>query len=906
MNIQDPSTPALLESVMTASQNGVLVYQVLHNPIAGGDDLRLTMLNAIAERDLGRPAIDILGQPFGRMFPHLAESGLLDRYRRVLDTGQSARFEFDYARPSQASPLWLDISAVRMEDSIVVSYNDITQIKADAEAARLANVLQQAFDASISGITVFEAVRDEQDRIDDFRFTMINEAGLRMSGYTRAELIGRTLWEIYPATGINGLFDQYVQVYETGQPFSGEHYYPEYDLWRESTVVPVQGGVMVTYLDITPRKKAEEATKQQTDLLQGILESVPVGILVLSAVRLPDNRNNRITDFRIFHINSILKNAVCEPGTSVVGQLLTYVFSTVTESGILSRCIMAVELGRHQEFEMPYIVHSHKNWYRVSMAPKGDRLILAITNITDIKLAQLAHHRQAELLQSLSDNTPAGLVLWEAVYDDTPDRNVIDFRYRMTNLMNTFVTGYSAEALVGHRLLELFPRFRGTEMEAVLREVLQTGRTQRMIFTYYTEQPGGWFDAQFMRVGNEVLMTFMDVTQQHKIQLEQKKQADFVQAVINSQPVGVAVFDPVRETSADGESVTIVDFTYALVNETEVRVTGRTAEEMLGQRFLTLFPSEQGHEFFEMLARVAETGESIEQLVPYSSDGINGWFQSSLKCQGDQILFTFLDVSELKRQQQALEVANIELHRSNENLQQFAYVASHDLQEPLRKIQSFGDMLATTYATVLDEPALNMISRMQSAAQRMSELIRDLLNYSRVSTHRAPFEPVPLVELLTNTINDLFMAINESGATIDYGELPILYGDKMQFRQLFQNLLSNAIKFRAPGTSPQIKLASRTLTARDIPAALTTSIVAADNESFHEITVSDNGIGFDEKYLDRIFQVFQRLHGRNEYAGTGVGLAICQKVAENHHGVLTATSQVGVGTTFRLYLPITI
>lgn len=259
---------------------------------------------------------------------------------------------------------------------------------------------------------------------------------------------------------------------------------------------------------------------------------------------------------------------------------------------------------------------------------------------------------------------------------------------------------------------------------------------------------------------------------------------------------------------------------------------------------------------------------------------------------------------QLEASQQELERANLELKRSNENLQQFAYIASHDLQEPLRKVQAFGDVLRQQHGPTLGHTGIDLIERMEAAASRMSGLIKDLLTYSRISTHQAPFQPVKLNQVVEEVLMDLSVLVQETGAVIDVGDLPQLPGDNRQLRQLFQNLLSNALRYINPETPPVIQVASRLRSVADIPVLVLPMLSPSHKvKSYYEITVTDNGIGFDEKYLDRIFQVFQRLHGKSKYPGTGVGLAICRKVAENHEGAITASSQPGLGATFAVYLP---
>lgn len=254
-----------------------------------------------------------------------------------------------------------------------------------------------------------------------------------------------------------------------------------------------------------------------------------------------------------------------------------------------------------------------------------------------------------------------------------------------------------------------------------------------------------------------------------------------------------------------------------------------------------------------------------------------------------------------------LETANADLHRlnmdltrSNDNLQQFAYVASHDLQEPLRKIQSFSSILEQQYGAELGDLGKDMIQRMSKAGSRMSALIRALLIYSRVATRQQSFGLVSLDRIVADVLTTLDLTIAERAAQVDIARLPMVNGDETQLNQLFQNLLSNAIKFTPIGVKPRIRVDCTRQQRSDLPAGVVPSSNAA---FFYQIKVSDEGVGFDTKYLDRIFQVFQRLHGRNEFPGTGIGLAICQRVVENHGGSITASSKLGEGATFSVYLP---
>lgn len=240
---------------------------------------------------------------------------------------------------------------------------------------------------------------------------------------------------------------------------------------------------------------------------------------------------------------------------------------------------------------------------------------------------------------------------------------------------------------------------------------------------------------------------------------------------------------------------------------------------------------------------------------------------------------------ELAQANEALERRAAELTRSNDELEQFASIASHDLQEPLRKVRTFTQRVIDDEADALSERGADYLRRAGAAAERMQHLIEDLLRFSRLATHGRPFAPVDLDGLVRDVLDDLTTQVSEAGAAVHIGKLPTIWGDAVQLRQLMQNLLSNALKFQRPDVPLQI----------DIAAKLRGNQV--------EITVADNGIGFDPQYSRRIFRVFERLHGRGTYPGTGIGLSLCGKIVDRHGGTIRADGAPGEGATFTILLP---
>jgi signal transduction histidine kinase len=249
---------------------------------------------------------------------------------------------------------------------------------------------------------------------------------------------------------------------------------------------------------------------------------------------------------------------------------------------------------------------------------------------------------------------------------------------------------------------------------------------------------------------------------------------------------------------------------------------------------------------------------------------------------------------QLREREQELEKMLVIVERSNRELENFAYITSHDLQEPLRKIQAFGDRLSKRYTSQLGEEGVDFVQRMSSAANRLQVMIGDLLTYSRITTRAHEFALVDLNQAANEVLADLEVRIAETGGKVTFDKLPIIQADASQIRQLLMNLINNALKFHRPDIPPEVKISSEAIDM-EIDGQPAPGIL---------LYVEDNGIGFEEKYIDRIFQAFQRLHGHNVYEGSGIGLAICRKIVERHGGSITAESVPGSGSRFIVKLPV--
>ena len=334
-----------------------------------------------------------------------------------------------------------------------------------------------------------------------------------------------------------------------------------------------------------------------------------------------------------------------------------------------------------------------------------------------------------------------------------------------------------------------------------------------------------------------------------------------------------------------------LDGTIAYLNKASARLLNRPRREILEQSLSEHFGDEWFAQHQELVTAATPDQPSFETKLRFVVDGENHLYRidTELLYGSDGAVrvacLALIDITEDDQAHAALQRANQALSESNRDLEEFAYVASHDLQEPLRKIQAFGERLRGRLDDTDDERALDYLDRMQNASGRMQVLISDLLSFSRVTTTGRELSPVPLQEVVESVLHDLEVAVTEANATVHIGTLPTIDGDRPQLQQLLQNLIGNALKFRKDDSGLDIWVEAVLIGSRWL------------------ISIRDTGIGFDQEYAEKIFTVFQRLHGRSSYEGTGVGLAICRKIVERHGGTIRAQSEEGDGATFLIDLP---
>ena len=374
---------------------------------------------------------------------------------------------------------------------------------------------------------------------------------------------------------------------------------------------------------------------------------------------------------------------------------------------------------------------------------------------------------------------------------------------------------------------------------------------------------------------------------------ELKESKELLQTAFDTTLTGLAVCKAVRD-----EYNNIFDFEFQFLNKEAIRYYGG---DLTGKRYVELHPGIKQTAVFDYFVKTVEQNQPQDFEVHYQVEGYNDWFRIVTVKLDDGMLMSYENISQRKRAEEELRDSNMNLRYANENLQQFASIASHDLQEPLRKIKMFASVLNQRFATYVPEEGKEVIKKIKVASDRMGQLIREVHHYSKIAYGIKDFIATDLDNILHNVLGDLDLLIQETHSVIRYQEkLPVIEAMPLQIHQLFYNLLTNAIKFRKESRRPEICISSKLIVGEEGKQYSEAEM----NRGHLEIVFSDNGIGFDQQFAEQIFQIFERLHSVEEFEGTGVGLALCKKIIENHNGQIHALSIEGEGATFHINLPL--
>ncbi len=606
-----------------------------------------------------------------------------------------------------------------------------------------------------------------------------------------------------------------------------------------------------------------EELKKTESKFRHLFEHVSGSIGIAKVIR---DQDYRVVDWEFTDANSSIERITGKKREDIVGRRATEVFGKSQMSKAISLSDEVLASGKPAQYESNGVVGLHM---MTSMFPIGhDQIAWFGLDITDLKKKEKALAETSSYLENLLAYANAPIIVW--------DKNL-----QITKFNHAFerLTGFSSEEVIGKELDLLFPiRYKNASMEQIRRAsigdhwesveipILCTDGDVRMVL---------WNSATiFDPDSNSVIATIaqgQDITERKKMELDLAEASSYLENLIDYANAPIIVWD--------------MDFRIIRFNRAFVHLTGRKVEDVLGLRLEMLFPYESRHETMEKIRSTGpgEHWESVEIPIQRQDGGdrIVLWNSATILIPGTERAFATIaqgqDITERKQVEK-------ELIRSNAELEQFAYVASHDLKEPLRMITGFLELLQIRYKGAIDSESDDFIRYAIDGANRMNWMIEDLLQFSRIG--RATWKPelVPMEEAFQRAVDNLAPPIKEAGAIVTRGELPTLYVDRMQLTTLLQNLIGNAIKFHSE-KRPEVH------------------VQAVRSGGSWVFSVQDNGVGFSMEYSEKIFVLFERLHSKEKYPGTGIGLAICKKIVERHGGKIWALSKEGEGSTFYFSIP---
>jgi PAS domain S-box-containing protein len=842
---------------------------------------RVTFINQRAAEQGRRRAEDLIGTVIWESKPELQKTPLAEVYQRVMNEERAETFEFLSKRTGR----WFQLNIYPSADGISVYSVDITGRKqADAvqqqlldENRRQKNLLERLVQAVPVGIAFLEG----QQHI----YTLANPEHERLA-CGKGELIGRSVAEIYPELAAI-VIPQLDRVYQTGESFSiqdaplkilrdgavEENYY-SYSLVPICKADGSIDGVMFLSIETTQAVHNHRAVVAQSAQLKAVLNALPVGVWIA-------DREGRLVS------KNEQADRIWAGEAPLVEQIDQYVQYTAwrpdseellaAEEYPLARTLRSGQPAGPDELRIRRFDGS-LGYVLVSTTPVydgGDRFTGAVTinvDISEQKRVEAALRDSERGLRQLADAMPQ--LVWTAMPDGTVDY------FNERHLHYGGVTQVGEDRWVWGPMLH--PEDLPTSLEA-WSQAVERGETYQIEHrVLMADGSYRWHLTRGIPVHNEQGQcvkwygTSTDIEHFKEIQEALHQRDQRLRGLFESTMIGILT------RSADGRVIE--------ANDAYLKITGYTSEEVqAGQvNVRGISPAEyhaQDHDYSQQVLTqgfcrpyekeyLRKDGTRVPVLIGYSL------------IEGKQPEFTgfVLDLSELKQTQAMLTAYAEKLKRSNEELENFAFMASHDLQEPVRKVVQLGRCLRSELDGQISEEAEGYLDRMQNAARRMQAMIDGLLNLSRVSTSGSEFIQVHLNTIAQEVVEDLEALIKKSEGRVVVDDLPVVQGDPLQLRQLLVNLIGNALKYQRKGVPPVVEV-----TGEEVVEGL-------------RLVVADNGTGFDESQADSIFKPFIRLHGR-KYAGSGMGLAICNKIVERHGGTIAARSELDKGSVFIVTLP---
>lgn len=800
------------------------------------------------------------------------------------------------------------------------------------EKVKAQESLQSVLDSSPNGILFMEAIKSNNE-IVDFKFLLGNRGVEKHLNIPLQQILGKRLLELFDGNVRAAALDICIQATETGEEIEREFYYQDnkMEAWFYVTAVKLDEGCVLTLTDTTAQKRTAKIIEENRQKFEAIFNKAFqfIGLLDINgrfldinqtAVEFSGTAKDMIIGKYLWSTSwgSLSKESEVRVQWAVrkaaKGEFIRYEVNVAGSHGELVPLDCSLKPIKDDQGNVSFIILEGRDLTEIKKA-ETERSFISMLNLTiansnsfEQAINRIFHHIAERFeLDYCEVWLPEGdeLVLSKIYY-------AREKRFAQLHGDSGFPRLKKGEGLPG-RVMETFEMQYIEDIDSVMEErfvkvdkAMDFGLTTAfgipLIFNNEMVLVSTFFSRQQIEEVEEIINAIQQISSSLGALLLKKKTQDEIEKsnIILAAAESMAKIGS-WEWNIASNKVKWSKGVYDLMHKPSNFQP--TLDSFLADVYADDLEMVQGNINQAVREKTCFRSEFRVQLhggeIKYHRGVATPKLDSSGAIEG--LYGTIQDVTQHKNYEHDLLIKNEELKKSNENLEQFAYVASHDLQEPLRKIRAFGDRLQTLYEQQLGEKGRDYIFRMQGAAERMQSLIEDLLKYSRVARNRKPFTKVNLNELINGVLLDLEVTIKERNAKVCIDELPAIKGDNVQLRQLFQNLISNSIKFTPENRIPEVAVTGKKVKGAMVNKEFNYN---SDRNEFVEINVQDNGIGFEAKYAERIFNIFERLNGRSEFKGTGIGLAISQKVVQNHQGVIWATSKKNKGARFTIVLPL--